>query len=874
MKKIRGLTEDFMDSRKNRFSLCYAGRNVCRFEIGRKHPGQRGTVRLRGGEVHPSHIKALPFKEAKVSSMKRGLRRAGIVGLSTIVATSVMAGFAATAQADWAVTGGTIGLVDTSPAAGTQGATIVYPNLTGQALGDIRIALPNSFQNGDTVDLAIFDRTATNNGTGTPGAANSNGQINADTAHKLGFSGTPVVTVNPVSYVAGTNVGPTSGTAGNTEATPVADGAANKGVQPPVFTTSLVASSRAGGIATDIIRLRINAVQATIGTNAADKWIVTVGGIKADLGSAVSPGELRVVPFAYNGTSAQTSATATPLFSGNLPGTLPNPPVIKSYTVPAYVSPVNFTVGAPNNIVADGFTQAVGPITIGETNNYSLQDGTYKVTVGGTAGAVIKNDATTPITVTGTGLGVGETVTSPAGITHTPETVTFTLAGAINTSQISVALSGLLLNTSTKGSITYTLSGGSINDPALHSFLVTGGTSLEIPTGFVGVSGVAGVAADAAFTNPQGINQTDIAPPALVVNAAATPVAGRIGGTDRYDTAAKIASQNGSSNFVVLASGENFPDAVSSAYLAHQLHGGSILLSAQSYLPAVSAAEMRLLGTKTVVIVGGTSAISAGVEAQLKATPQYNAGGTETDGQGLLQVIRLGGADRYATNRLANEYAAAYTGSIVGRTAITFGQASKLTALVATGENYADALTAGPGTNGYVGGPTNGIPLILTNSSSLSPDAGSQLTDLGIEQAVIVGGTSAVSSGVASSISGLGVAAIDRIAGANRYGTATALADFETAPVVPTATTSGGLGFNGVLAYLSTGWNFADALAGAPLAGGGNSPILLTDPVTLSPETQTWLVTNASSYQQVVAFGLAGAVSNQALAAANAAIGH
>ena len=139
---------------------------------------------------------------------------------------------------------------------------------------------------------------------------------------------------------------------------------------------------------------------------------------------------------------------------------------------------------------------------------------------------------------------------------------------------------------------------------------------------------------------------------------------------------------------------------------------------------------------------------------------------------------------------------------------------------------------------------------------------------------MIVGGTSAVSSGVASSISGLGVAAIDRIAGANRYGTATALADFETAPVVPTATTSGGLGFNGVLAYLSTGWNFADALAGAPLAGGGNSPILLTDPVTLSPETQTWLVTNASSYQQVVAFGLAGAVSNQALAAANAAIGH
>jgi putative cell wall-binding protein len=798
-----------------------------------------------------------------VSSMKRGLRRAGIVGLSTLVATSVMTGFAVTAQADWAATGGSIGLVDTLPlVANTQGATLVYPGVSGQAMGDIRLALPNSFQNGDTVDLAVFDRTATNNGIG----GGSNGQINADAAHMLGFSGTPVVTVNPTSYVAGTNVGPNSGVAGNTENVPVADVAANKGVQPPAFTTSLVASSRAGGLATDIIRLRINAVQATIGTNPLDKWIVTVSGIKADLGAAVSPGELRVVPLAYNGTSAQTSATATPLFSGNLPGTPPAQPIINTYTVPAYVSPVNFTVGAPNNIVADGFTQSVGPITIGETNNYSLQNGTYTVTV---TGATIMNTVATPVTVTGTGLGVGETLTGPAAIGHAPETVSFTLAGAINTSKISVALSGLLLATGTKGPITYSLSGGSINGNAAHSFLVTAGTSLEIPAGFAGVSGVGGVVADSAFAALGGVNQTDIDAPALAVSAAAIPIAGRIGGSDRYDTAAKIASQNGSNNFVVLASGENFPDALSSGYLAHQLAGGSILLSAQGFLPAVSAAEMRLLGTRTVIIVGGTNAISAGVEAQLQATPQYYPGGLQTIGQGKLQVIRLGGADRYATNLLANEYASAYNGSIVGRTAITFGQASKLTALVATGENYADALSAGPATRGAVG--QAGIPLILTSSSSLSPAASTQLNDLGIEQAVILGGTAAVSSGVSTSISGMGVA-VDRLAGANRYATSTVVADFERAPVVPTSTLSGGLGFTGTTAFLATGLNFADALAGAPLAGGAEAPILLTDPTNLSLETQAWLTAMAPNYNHVIAFGLAAAVSNAALAAANAAI--
>jgi putative cell wall-binding protein len=787
-----------------------------------------------------------------------------------------MAGFAVTAQADWALSGGSIGLVDTSPTVvNTQGSTLVYPGINGQAMGDIRLALPNSFQNGDTIDLAVFDRTATNDSVG----GGSNGQINADAAHKLGFSGTPLVTVNPTSYAPGTNVGPQYNSGGNTEATPVADVAANKGVQPPAFTTSLVASSRAGGLATDIIRLRINAVQATIGTDPTAMWIVTVSGIKADLGAAVSPGELRVVPFSYNGTSAQTAATATPLFSngalGNLPGTPPAQPIIVTYTVPAYVSPVNFTVGAPNNIVADGFTQSVGSVTIGETNNYSLQNGTYTVYV---AGADIMNTAATPITVTGTGLGVGESVTSPATVVAAvpplPNGISFTLAGAINTSKISVALSGLLLATSTKGPITYSLSGGSIDGNAAHSFLVTAGTSLDIPAGFTvgpppGVSGVGGVVEDSAFANLGSVNQTDIDAPALAVSAAALPIVGRIGGSDRYDTAAKIAARSGPNNFVVLASGENWPDALSSGYLAHQLSTASILLTAQSFLPAVSADEMRLLGVRTVVIVGGPNAVSNAVEAQLQATPQYYPGGLQTIGQGKLQVIRLGGANRYGTNRLANEYASAYNGNIVGRTDITFGQASKLTALVATGENFADALSAGPATTGA--GGAYGLPLILTNSGSLAPEASGQLTDLGIEQAVIAGGTAALSSGVASSISGMGVA-VDRIAGANRYATGTAMADFERAPVTPTPTVSGGLGFTGTTAYLSTGLNFADALAGAPLAGGSHSPILLTDPTTLSSETQTWLSANAANYQQVVALGLAAAVSNSALAAANAAI--
>jgi len=37
------------------------GAGECMFSLGRHEPGQRGTVWLRGGDVHPSHIKSSAF---------------------------------------------------------------------------------------------------------------------------------------------------------------------------------------------------------------------------------------------------------------------------------------------------------------------------------------------------------------------------------------------------------------------------------------------------------------------------------------------------------------------------------------------------------------------------------------------------------------------------------------------------------------------------------------------------------------------------------------------------------------------------------------------------------------------------------------------
>lgn len=149
------------------------------------------------------------------------------------------------------------------------------------------------------------------------------------------------------------------------------------------------------------------------------------------------------------------------------------------------------------------------------------------------------------------------------------------------------------------------------------------------------------------------------------------------------------------------------------------------------------------------------------------------------------------------------------------------------------------------------------------------------MTALGIQQAVILGETGAVSATVASSIAGLG-AAVERIGGANRYETAAMMADFEMSSDTPAAVIDGpdaGLGFFGSHLFLARGDVFADALAGGPLAAGVPSPILLTNSTSLSTATQDWLTANAADFDYITALGLGGAVSQSVLDAANVALG-
>jgi putative cell wall-binding protein len=171
-------------------------------------------------------------------------------------------------------------------------------------------------------------------------------------------------------------------------------------------------------------------------------------------------------------------------------------------------------------------------------------------------------------------------------------------------------------------------------------------------------------------------------------------------------------------------------------------------------------------------------------------------------------VSRIAGATRFQTAIAASQD--------------QFATAGSAHAVVLTrADTYPDALAGGP-LAAKVGGP-----LLLTSSASL--DAGVQAEIIRVLPAggtvYILGGTSAVSTSVETTITGLGFA-VKRVAGADRFATAVAVADQMGDPTT---------------VFEATGLNFPDALAGGPPAIKSGGVILLTNGSTQSTATAAYL---------------------------------
>ena len=252
---------------------------------------------------------------------------------------------------------------------------------------------------------------------------------------------------------------------------------------------------------------------------------------------------------------------------------------------------------------------------------------------------------------------------------------------------------------------------------------------------------------------------------------------GRIFGPNRYATAAELSKVRfptpPSTLNVFVATGLNFPDALSAAPAAGFLDG-PILLVTTSGIPAETKTELTRLGPSKIYVVGGPSVISEVVRNELI---QY------TDSKLGTSVERVSGANRYAT-------AAAVSNLFpTNRTAV----------FVATGRNFPDALAAGPAAT------LTDAPVLLVDTNSIPGDTAAALTWLSPTTIYVVGGNTVVTDSVRGQLAAYtdsgSAGSVVRLSGPNRFATGVEITK-QFWPGTAARTTA------------ATGLNFPDALAG------------------------------------------------------------
>ena len=171
-------------------------------------------------------------------------------------------------------------------------------------------------------------------------------------------------------------------------------------------------------------------------------------------------------------------------------------------------------------------------------------------------------------------------------------------------------------------------------------------------------------------------------------------------------------------------------------------------------------------------------------------------------------VNRIAGADRFAT-AIAVSNAAFPTAASAGAV------------VIARSDDYPDALV------GTTLAAAKDAPLLFASGGTLLPTTEQEIQRvLSTGRTVyLLGGTSAIPATVATALTGLGYTVV-RYAGADRYGTALAVADALGDPTT---------------VLLATGVNFPDALAAGPAAAHVGGVVLLTDGTTLPSSVSAYL---------------------------------
>ena len=291
----------------------------------------------------------------------------------------------------------------------------------------------------------------------------------------------------------------------------------------------------------------------------------------------------------------------------------------------------------------------------------------------------------------------------------------------------------------------------------------------------------------------------------------------RLSGSNRYATAADISKNTfESANTVVIASGEDYADALAGVPYAKSI-GAPILLTTKDKLPSETLAEIKGIGAKKAVILGGTGAVSDNVIKEL-----------ESNG---LKTERISGSSRYAT-----------AANIAEKT-----NSAPDEVFFVAGTSYADALSISS-----VAAIKNAPVIYINKDGDINADTAKYLAKLKAKNCVyntyFIGGKGAISDEIMKKVCDLLGANNNRISGKNRYETCIEINHW----------------FRNLFAKgtacLATGTNFPDALAGGVFAANKYAPLILTSPTVTEPQHKYFTTYQAKS---VYVFGGAGAVSEK-----------
>ncbi|MDU7329898.1 MAG: cell wall-binding repeat-containing protein [Finegoldia magna] len=194
----------------------------------------------------------------------------------------------------------------------------------------------------------------------------------------------------------------------------------------------------------------------------------------------------------------------------------------------------------------------------------------------------------------------------------------------------------------------------------------------------------------------------------------------RLSGADRYKTSAQIAAKliDGKTTTLEIASGENYADALSLNNAAEK-DKAPILLVRVNVIDKSVEDVIKSSKASLINIAGGEKSVSENTKANIKKISNAT-------------VNRMGGADRYETSILLAKYSGA-----------------KEVVVVASGENFADALVAAPFSAKQKGA------ILLTNKDKLGQKTEQFIKDTKFNKSYVIGGEKSVSEDVINQLTSI-----------------------------------------------------------------------------------------------------------------------